>query len=105
MASWDTVDATFKQQLLHVAVAQGEAIVEPDPVTDDFAGKAVVLVTLGVCGWGHAWLPILEVDWSSRGHHQVIMSWVRKQEQQVDKTFSTQPVACDKAYVHRRKRP
>ena len=57
------VDAAFKQQLLHVAVAQSEAIVEPDSVTDDLTGKAVVFVTLGVCGWGHAWLPILGTDW------------------------------------------
>src|SRR5262245_53054387 len=64
------MDTTFKQQLLHVAVAQGEAIVEPDPVTDDIAGKAVVLVTRGVCGWGHVWLPILEFEWSGRSHHQ-----------------------------------
>src|SRR5262249_40310386 len=56
-------DAAFKQQLLHVAVAESEAIVEPDPVTDDCAGKAVVFVTLGVYGWGHPWLPILGVDW------------------------------------------
>jgi hypothetical protein len=32
-------------------------------MADDFAGKAVVFVTLGVCGWVHAWLPILGVDW------------------------------------------
>ena len=60
-------DATFEHEFLYVAVAQGEAIGEPDPVTDDFAGKAVVFVTLGVCGWGHAWLPILVVDWSWEG--------------------------------------
>ena len=51
-------------------------------------GKLVVFVTLGVCGWGHAWLPILGVDWGWRGHHQIIMSWVRKESQQVDKTYS-----------------
>jgi len=56
-------DAAFEQELFHVAVAESEAIVEPDPMADDFAGKAVVFVTLGVCGWGHAWLPILGVDW------------------------------------------
>jgi hypothetical protein len=51
-------DAALEQEFLHVSVAQREAIVEPDPVTDDLTGKAVVFVTLGVCGWGHAWLPI-----------------------------------------------
>jgi hypothetical protein len=28
---------------------------EPDPVADDVARKAVILVTFGVCGWRHAW--------------------------------------------------
>ena len=56
-------DTAFAQEFLYIAVAQGEAIREPDPVTDDLAGKAVVFVTRGVCGWGHAWLPILGVDW------------------------------------------
>jgi hypothetical protein len=71
---------------VHDPVAQGEAIGEPDPVADDVARKAMVLVTFGVCGWSHAWLPILGVDRLWRGHHQVIMSWVRKQSQYVDKT-------------------
>ena len=52
-------DATLEQEFLHVAVAQGEPIVEPDPMADDFAGKAVVLVTLGVGRRGHAGVPIL----------------------------------------------
>jgi hypothetical protein len=67
-------DAAFEQELFHIAVAQGEAIVEPDPVADDFARKAVVLVTFGVCGWSHVWLPNLGVDRLWRGPHQVIMS-------------------------------
>jgi hypothetical protein len=50
------VDAAFAQQPLHIAVAQGELLVEPDAVADDFTGKAVVLVTLGVGRRGHAWL-------------------------------------------------
>src|SRR5262245_5434098 len=41
--------------LLNVAVAQDEATVKPDPVTDDFTGKAVVLVVRGVGRRGHAW--------------------------------------------------
>src|SRR6185295_12936741 len=67
-------DAACAQECLHVTVAQGEAIVEPDAVTDDFTGNAVILVTCGVCGWGHAWLLIPRVDQLWRGHHQVIMS-------------------------------
>ena len=51
---------TLEQKFLYVAVAQGETIVEPDPVADDFAGKAMVLVTLGVGRKSHDWLPILE---------------------------------------------
>ena len=52
-------DAAFEQEFLHVTVAQGEAIVEPDAMADDFTGKAVILVTLSG-GWsGHVWLPIL----------------------------------------------
>jgi hypothetical protein len=52
-------DATLEQEFLHVAVAQGKPIVEPDPMADDFARKAVVLVTLGVGRRGHARVPIL----------------------------------------------
>jgi hypothetical protein len=51
-------DTAFQQQFLHVAVAQGEARVEPDPVADDFPRKAVMLVARGVGRRGHAWLPI-----------------------------------------------
>ena len=55
-------ETTFEQERLHIAVAQGEAIGEPDAVAHAFAGKAVILVTLGV-GWRrHAWLPILQCD-------------------------------------------
>jgi hypothetical protein len=35
-------------------------MVEPDPVADDFAGKAVVLIAFAGGGRGHVWLPILE---------------------------------------------
>jgi hypothetical protein len=55
-------DATFAQQLLHVVVAQGKPLVEPDTVANNFARKAVVFVSLCV-GWRcHAWLPILLFD-------------------------------------------
>jgi hypothetical protein len=58
------VDAACKQQLLPVAVALGEPIVKPDPMADDFSGKAVVLVALGVGRRGRVWLPILVLNWS-----------------------------------------
>ena len=47
------VDTAFAQQFLHVAVAQGEAVVEPDPMADDLTGEAVVLVAFRVSGWRH----------------------------------------------------
>ena len=34
-------DAALEQKLLHVAVAQREAIIEPDAMADDLAGEAV----------------------------------------------------------------
>src|SRR5499427_4131186 len=42
------VDTAFEQQLLHVTIAQREAVIEPDPMADDLAGKAVIFVALGV---------------------------------------------------------
>src|SRR5215471_9220629 len=63
-------DTTFEQEFSHVAIAQGEAIVEPDAMTDNFPGKAVVLVTLGVGRRGHAWLPILGCNGSWRRHRR-----------------------------------
>ena len=60
----------FEQQFLHFAVAQSEAIGEPDPVADDCAGKAVVLGAHGVGRRSHAWLPILEFTDSLRGHRR-----------------------------------
>jgi hypothetical protein len=45
------VDTTFAQQFLHVAVAQGEAIREPDAMADDLTGEAVVLGAFRVSGW------------------------------------------------------
>ena len=58
------VDTAFAQQFLHVAVAQGEAVVEPDPMADNLAWKAVIFVALAVGRRGHVWLPILVCDWS-----------------------------------------
>src|SRR5262245_32243455 len=60
----------FEQEFLHIAVAQGEPIGEPDTVADDFDGEAVVFVTLGVGGRGHVTLPILVCNGSWRGHHR-----------------------------------
>ena len=47
------VDPACKEQLLHIAIAQGEAVVEPDPMADDFAGKAVIFVACGISRWRH----------------------------------------------------
>src|SRR5262249_49769387 len=33
------VDAAFEQQLLYIAVAQGKAVVEPDPMADDLISR------------------------------------------------------------------
>jgi hypothetical protein len=46
-------DATLEQQFFHVAVAQGEAIIEPDAMADDLAGEAVMFVSFGGSGWRH----------------------------------------------------
>jgi hypothetical protein len=63
-------EAAFEPECFHVAVAQGEARGEPDPVADDFAGKAVVLVAFTGGGRGHGGLPSLEFEWAGRNHHQ-----------------------------------
>src|SRR5262249_37055369 len=47
------VDAALAQEFLYVAVAQREAIIQPDAMADDFAGKAVVLIAFGISGWRH----------------------------------------------------
>src|SRR5262245_18718770 len=64
------VNPAFEQQFLHIAIAQGEAVVEPDPMANDFAGKAVIFVALGVSGWRHVWLPIGVCAWFVRVHHR-----------------------------------
>jgi len=63
------VDTASTEQLLHIAIAQGEALVEPDDMADDFAGKAVMLVVLGGSGWRHVWLFIGVFAWFLRVHH------------------------------------
>ena len=47
------VDPAFAQQFLHITIAQREAVIEPDPMADDLAGKAVMFVALGVSRWRH----------------------------------------------------
>jgi hypothetical protein len=64
------VDTAFEQQLLYIAVAQREAIVEPDPMADDLAGETVVFVAFGGSGWRHVWLPIGVFAWFVRVHHR-----------------------------------
>src|SRR5215510_2314944 len=69
------VDTALEQELLHVAITQREAIGEPDPMTDNLAGKAVIFIALGVSGWRH--VGCLSSDWlGPRGGMAVgIMSW------------------------------
>jgi hypothetical protein len=43
-------DAAFEQDFLNVPVAEGEAIIEPDAMTDNLRWKAMVSVSVGV-GW------------------------------------------------------
>ncbi len=59
-------DATFEEQFLNLPVAQAESVVEPAPVSDDFAVKAVVLVAFGVSERGHDRWPLLRVDTTER---------------------------------------
>jgi len=79
------LDPTGQQHLFYVAVTQREAIIEPDPMTDDFAGKAVIFVALGGSEWRHVWLPILGFDGTGReASSGVSVSRVRKEGQQLD---------------------
>jgi hypothetical protein len=64
------VDTAFQEELLHVAVTQGEAIIEPDAMADDLTGKAVIFVVLGVSGWRHVWLPIGVCAWFVGVYHR-----------------------------------
>jgi hypothetical protein len=77
------VDPAFKEQLLHIAIAQGEAVVEPDAMANDLTGEAVLFVALGVSGWRH--VGCLSSDWlGSRGGMAVgIMSWAGEDGQQL----------------------
>ena len=78
------VDPAFEQQLLHVAVAQGEAIIESDAMADDLPGEAVVLVAFGVSGWRHVGC-LSSGGLSPQGGMVVgIMSWAGEDGQQLD---------------------
>src|SRR5919202_2026693 len=60
------VDAALAQEFLHVAVAQREAIIQPDAMADDLPGEAVMFVACGVSEWRHVWLPIGVYTWFVR---------------------------------------
>src|SRR5262245_24966422 len=62
------VDAALEEEFLHVAVAQREAIIQPDAMANDLPREAVVLVAFGVSGWRHIWLPIGVCEWFVRVH-------------------------------------
>src|SRR5262245_56054506 len=48
---------TDKQQLFDIAIAEAEAVIQPDPMVNDFGGKTMVFVTLRGRWRGHAMLP------------------------------------------------
>jgi hypothetical protein len=64
------VDPALEQDLLHIAIAQGEAVVEPDAMANDFAWKAVIFVACGISRWRQVWLPIGVCEWFVRVHHR-----------------------------------
>src|SRR5262245_39577775 len=64
------LDPAFKEEFLHITVAQGEAIREPDAMADDLAWKAVIFVAFRGSGWRHVWLPIGVYAWFVRVHHR-----------------------------------
>ena len=77
-------DPTGKQQFFNIVIAEADAVVQPDTMTDNLGGKAVILVALGVGRRGMSGY----LSWGSMSHGGVItggiMSWVRKQGQQLD---------------------
>jgi hypothetical protein len=64
------VDTALEHDLLHIAIAQGEAVVEPDAMANDFAWKAVIFVACGISRWRQVWLPIGVCEWFVRVHHR-----------------------------------
>src|SRR5438309_9211702 len=63
------VDAALEQEFLYIAVAQREAIIQPDAMANDLPREAMVLVAFGVSGWRHIWLPMGVCEWFVRVHH------------------------------------
>ena len=63
------VDAALEQEFLSIAVAQREAIIQPDAMTNDLPRKAVVLVAFGDQRVASCRLPLLRFAWSVREHH------------------------------------
>jgi hypothetical protein len=64
------VNTAFDEERWHVSVARGETVVEPDPMADDLAWKAAMVIRLRVMSWGHVgclpwYLSFMQV--SSRG--------------------------------------
>ena len=47
------VDTALAQDLLHVAITQGETVGESDAMADDLPGEAMILVACGVSGGSH----------------------------------------------------
>jgi hypothetical protein len=78
-------DAALEQQFFHIAVAQGEAIIEPDSMADDLTGEAMVLITFRVSGWSH--VSCLSCGWLGPcwGIAVVIMSRTGKDGQQLER--------------------
>jgi hypothetical protein len=62
------VNTTSKQELLHDTVGQGKLVVESDPMADNFAWKARVLIAIGVNGQGHSGC----LTWYSTSRQRVI---------------------------------
>jgi hypothetical protein len=73
------VDPAFKQQFLHVAVAQQEAVIEPDPMANDLPGEAVVCVAFGGQRVASYRLLLLKLAWSVRGYRggHYVTGWER----------------------------
>jgi hypothetical protein len=70
MAAVTSGGVSVRARALRHPSSSGERDNRATPVADDFTGKAVVLVALGV-GWrGHVWLPMQGLHRSRRGHHR-----------------------------------
>ena len=71
-------DAALEQKFLHIAVAQGEAVVQAAAVANDLAGRTVVCSV--PCERAESCrLPMLGLAWTVGDHHRghYVMSWKR----------------------------